>query len=220
MRKPIALAAGSALLTLSLAVPSQAQVVPQAPSVSQVQEKTESTNGPFNNLRFNLPGICFLDTVQSSLYRFGDVGNTFEPIIDSGYRTSQQGCGGYGTNGQVLRFALYQAADSKCWKPTVNYNVPPYPGPVNDTYDYIVNGASVPTIWFNTYYASSCFDSEHERVRHLSRAVASLVGGLQFHENCWATQTVMTKPSCAGQNIAWISQYDKWDSIAEKWSYS
>lgn len=178
-----------------------------------------SSYGPFNVIRYNSPAICFLDTVQSSAYRFGDVGNTFEPVIDSGYRTSQQGCGGYGTNGQVLRFALYNDDDNTCWKPSYNYAAAPYPGPLNDTYTYVFSGAGgvIPTIFFNQHYAS-CFDTEHERVRHLSRAIATMLG-LQAHKNCWATPTVMTDPNCTGQNLAWRSSYDLWNSLAEKYNY-
>lgn len=190
-----------------------------AGAIATTQPANAAPYGPYSPVRYNLPGICFLDTVQSSLYRFGDVANTYEPVIDAGYRTSQQGCGGYGTNGQVLRFALYNdPSDVTCWTPRYSYNIPPYPGPNNDTYSYVFNGAQIPTIYFNQAFPS-CFDTEHERVRHLSRAIAAMLG-LDFHENCWATPTVMTKPSCPGQNIAWRSSYDLWNSLATKYDYS
>jgi hypothetical protein len=167
------------LLMLGLFVPS-ANAAPEAwewgATIPSVATTTEYTDSPyFTGGRYRAKPICIHQMFTSTAWAPGDIGNAMEPAIDTGWRSASQGCGDY-SSWQVMRVALYSAADGHCTKWTGTSNPASiYIGhPMNDWYNRVWDGVEFPTVWINQYYNNTCWIDETQY--YLSREMLNVVG--------------------------------------------
>lgn len=164
----VGLTANTALATVS--APAQVQVT------EDYQDDPYLTGG-----RYRTKDICIWQTYTNSAYNAGGLGNSFEPAINTGWRSATQGCSGY-PDWQVLRVALYSLADGHCTKWTGTSNPASlYSGhPMNNYYNRVWDGTEYPTVWINQYYNDSCWFTYANQDKYLGREMANVLG-LQPH---------------------------------------
>jgi hypothetical protein len=180
-RKLIAAVVATLAVAMGLGLnASTATAETSAPTAEQAVEYTDLwylTGG-----RYREKEICIWQTFNSTVWYPGDLGNSFEPAVNTGWRGPTQNCSGYPTF-QVLRVALYSVDDGHCtkWTGTADQASLYIGHPENDFYNRVWDSASYPTAWINTFYGN-CWDNPDEPYYRLGREMANLLG-LQPHCN-------------------------------------
>jgi hypothetical protein len=154
----------------------QIPIVMQGPTVMQAEQVTPSPY--YTETRYRTKEICIHQLFTSGPWTPGDQGNAFEPAVITGWRSASQGCGDY-PGWQVMRVALYSAADGRCTKVTGTTNLANiYIGhPMNQWYDTLwTNEVSYPTAWINQYYNDTCWDTPFEQDNRLGKEMANMLG--------------------------------------------
>lgn len=166
--------------------------------------------GPYTGVRFNTRFICVIDYIQNPGYPVGDAANSYEPGVDTGYRTAAQGCADR-PGWTHMRVYLYSAGDGHCSKVTAQTETDSTPD--NHLYNRTYTNGGV-SVWINQWYYAGCRDSYQNRARVMTRSIGGALG-LAPHASCWGTFTIMD--TCQPRTY-WTQAHDKM-GIQEKYSF-
>jgi len=226
-KKIIALIAGLGLaLSLAHAVPSNANTTgvssaassvtateAEAPTVAYLPVGSNTVQGVpgYFGWRYLFKDICLHDIQMSSDWDFGWTGNTWEPAVVTGWRSSASGCNDYPA-WQRMRLYQYSEPDGFCGKLTGTRTAATPPHPVNSHYAEVWTGTDGgPAIWLNLWYYAGCRDTATRRSNALSKLEGHAFGlnnyGPACGDNTVATASVLN--TCAAEQYLRAGAYAK-----------
>jgi hypothetical protein len=186
-----------ALLALSLMPVSAAAVSHQVSTPTVSTAGSFISNPNYTGGRYTDLEICIHQLFSGSNWVPGDLGNSFEPAVITGWRSASQGCGDY-PGWQVMRVALYSASDGMCtkWSGTTEAANTFAGHPENPWYNRLWTAeVSYPTVWINQHYNSTCWDTQTERDNRLGREMANVLGLIPY-SSCAGTIEYAISNTC------------------------